>query len=502
MRINSDYDAIIIGSGMGGMTAAALLAKDGFKVLILEAALHPGGCSSSYPRKGYIFESGATTLIGFDENQPLKKLEKETGIEIPKEELNPSMKVWIDGEPITRFKNRFEWIEEVVRVFGNRKGQKKFWNLAFDLSEVVWKVSLKNPTFPPLNLGDWFKLATSNSPTDVWMLKYAFKSVKEIAKKCEVDSPKFLKFLDEQLMITAQAKSEDTPFLFGAPGLTYTNYSNYYVPGGLIQMINTVKEFIERKGGALHTKEAVVEVSKDGDEFLIKTKKDNLYNAPIVISNIPIWNMKDITKEEMKTYFEEEAKGFDKAWGAITMGIATTDSYPKDLGIHHQLHLDDGVTVPYTNSESIFVSMSKRGDEERAPKGERTLNISCHASPETWFDMSEDEYQRKKQEVHDFIISTLKEKLPGFNKTEIKLADTATPVSWENWVYRKKGRVGGIPQSMARSLLNWTPNQTPFKGLYLVGDTTYPGQGIPGVTLSGINVYYRVLKNQKKTAQH
>ncbi|MBO6523944.1 MAG: FAD-dependent oxidoreductase [Balneolaceae bacterium] len=496
MTINSNFDAIIVGSGMGGMSAAAMLAKDGYKVLILEAALHPGGCSSSYPRKGYIFESGATTLIGFDENQPLRKLEEETGIRIPRDELNPSMKVWFDGGAITRYKDRFEWIEEAVRVFGNRKGQKKFWNLAFNLSEIVWKVSLKNPTFPPLNTQDWFRLATSNSPKDVWVLKYAFKSVKEVAQKCGVDSEQFLRFLDEQLMITAQAKSKDTPFLFGAPGLTYTNYSNFYVPGGLIEMINTIKKYVEAKGGALQTKEAVTGIVQESGEFVIKTKKDRVYKAPIVISNIPIWNMPDITLGKIKSYFEKEAAGFDEAWGAITMGIATTDTYPDNLGIHHQIHLG-GKKVPHTNSESIFVSMSKRGDSERAPEGERTLNVSCHSSPEVWFGM-DDEYEASKKEVHQFILAQLKEKLPGFAKSEIKIADTATPLSWENWVYRKKGRVGGIPQSMARSLLNWSPNKTPFKGLYLVGDTTYPGQGIPGVTLSGINVYYRVLKNHKK----
>ena len=59
---------------MGGMSAGAMLANDGYKVLILEAAAVPGGCSSSYYRKGFTFESGATTLIGFDENWR-KKLE-------------------------------------------------------------------------------------------------------------------------------------------------------------------------------------------------------------------------------------------------------------------------------------------------------------------------------------------------------------------------------------------------------------------------------------------
>lgn len=498
MKINSNYDVIIIGSGMGGMSTAAMLAKDGYKVLILEAALHPGGCSSSYPRKGYIFESGATTLIGFDENQPLRKLEQETGITIPRVELKPSMKVWLDGESITRYKDRKEWIKEAGRVFGEEEKQRKFWDLAFKLSDVVWRVSLKNPSFPPLNISDWLKLTTSNSPLDIWVLKYAFKSVKEVAKGFGIDSAKFLAFLDEQLIITAQSKSEETPFLFGAPGLTYTNYGNYYVPGGLIEMIRSIQDFVEQKGGALHNKEAVSELLKVDDGFLIKTKKDQLYKAPIVVSNIPIWNMKHITQIEMKNYFEQESKKFHKAWGAITLGIATTDTYSSELGLHHQIHLGDSKSVPFSNSESVFVSMSQRGDERRAPKGERALNISCHTSSERWFSLG-DNYEAAKEEVQEFIEEQLKEKLPGFNESEIKIIHTATPITWQNWVYRKKGRVGGIPQSMARSLLNWSPNQTPFKGLYLVGDTVYPGQGIPGVTLGGLNVYYRVKKNHPKS---
>ncbi len=138
--------------------------------------------------------------------------------------------------------------------------------------------------------------------------------------------------------------------------------------------------------------------------------------------------------------------------------------------------------------------MSKRGDTERTKEGKRVLNISTHALPEVWFGMN-GKYEEAKQEVEDFIVEQLREKLPGFRDAQIGVIDTATPVSWENWVYRKKGRVGGIPQSMARSLLNWTPHETPFKGLYLCGDTTFPGQGIPGVTLSGINVYSRIKKN-------
>lgn len=496
MKVNQDYDAIVIGSGMGGMSAAAMLAKNGYKVLILEAAAVPGGCSSSYYRKGFTFESGATTLIGFDENQPLWKLEKETGITIPKVEISPSMSVNIDGKTITRYKDREKWIEEAGRVFGNPHGQRKFWAEALKVSDIVWKVSLKNPFFPPRSLKDWTRLAITNSPIDAKVLPYALKSVQQIMEKFEVDTPLFRRFVDEQLMITAQSKSTDTPFLFGAAGLTYTNYSNYYVPGGLLEMIKSIQNFVEQNRGELHTKEAVVKLLKVEDGFRIETKKKNLYKTPIVVSNIPIWNMKDITEDGMQDYFTTQSAEFDTAWGAITLGIATTDTYPNNMSLHHQLHLGENEAIPHTNSESIFVSFSERGDTKRAPKSTRTLNVSCHADPELWFSLKDD-YDTAKEKVESYIVEVLKQKLPGFKESSIKTIHTATPVTWQKWVYRKKGRVGGIPQSMARSLLKWVPNATPFSGLYLVGDTTYPGQGIPGVTLSGLNVYWRIKQNQK-----
>jgi len=492
----SDFDAIIIGSGMGGMSAAAMHAKDGLRVLVLEAAHAPGGCSSSYYRKGYTFETGATTLIGFDEHQPLRMLEAETGIEIPRKELNPPMQVYLNEKTLTRYKNREKWIAEAGRFFGNPSAQRRFWEKALALSDIVWKASSGNPFFPPQNMGDWFRLIRSNSPTDAWILPYAFKSVQEVMKQTGVDTPEFVRFVNEQLMITAQSKSGDTPFIFGAPGLTYTNYSNFYVPGGLINMVKAIQHYVEERGGELHTKEAVNHIEKKEGLFSVQTKKQR-YTAPVVVSNIPVWNMPSLFEAEISSYFQKEAEKYQRAWGAITLGIATSDTYPEDMPLHHQLHLDEEESVPFTPSGSVFVSMSQKGDTARAPEGQRVLNVSCHAEPDTWYALNGGYYSAKKT-TEEFILRVMEKKLPGFSRSAIQTVHTSTPITWENWVYRKKGRVGGIPQSMARSLLDWTSNKTPLEGLYLCGDTTYPGQGIPGVTLSGINVYYRIKQHLKK----
>jgi C-3',4' desaturase CrtD len=486
------YDVIVVGAGMGGLTTAALLANDGLRVLVLEAAHVTGGCSSSFKRKGYVFESGATTLTGFDENQPMRTLEAMTGIKIPRERLDPGMTVWMDGKPIFKFEDRSKWINEAISAFGEPEAQSRFWEHALDVSDIVWKAANNNPFFPPKQTSDWLKLVVNNSPLDARVLPYAFKSTKDQMIDCGITNPDFERFVDEQLLITAQSFAHDTPFLFAAPALCYTNYSNYYVPGGLLEMAKTVEEFIESKGGVIRTHRKVLEIRElRKDWFEVITSKGEVFQAHQVVSNVPVWNMAEMTSGWAKDEFERLSKRYEKAWGAFTMNVATTDAYPADLTLHHQIHVDLPDGLPHTGSKSIFVSLSKRGDTSRAPEGERAMNVSCHAEPDYWFNLNGD-YESARETVQDAILEQMRRHLPGFAESELIVSFPATPVTWEKWIHRSKGRVGGLPQSMERTILDWPDAGTHVPGLWMCGDTVYPGQGIPGVTLSGINVYYRI----------
>jgi len=493
------YDAIIIGSGMGGMSAASLLAGDGYRVLVLEAAHALGGCSSSYTRKGFTFESGATTLIGFDHHQPMRILEEKLGITIPKIPLEPSMQVRLGDRTITRWRDQDHWINESVKHFGEESAQRAFWKLSFSVADVVWKVSGRNPFFPPRKVSEWAALL-KNDPLDVWVLPYALNSVKSVAEKKGISNPEFFKFLDEQLMISAQATSEQTPFLFGAPAVTYTNSTNYYVPGGLINMVHELRDFIELKGGTTKTKEPVTNVDQNGRSYTVTTRKKsgevNQYRSKAVISNLPVWNLEEITHGAMAAYFKTEAAKYTEAWGAFTMGVAFKNQLPDDIALHHQIHLSQNEQIEGLHSGSIFVSLSHPNDSVRSPGQIRTMNVSAHVKPEYWFNLN-GHYDQKKLKVQNQMIDIIATSIPGFIKSGIEIVFSSTPVTWSNWVYRKKGRVGGIPQHMNRSLLDWTSAETPFVGFYLTGDTVFPGQGIPGVTLSGINVYYRFIKHFK-----
>lgn len=496
------YDVIVIGGGMGGMTAAALLSDAGLKTIVLEAAHLPGGCSSSYKKRGGVFETGATTLIGFDPHQPLRYLADKLHLEFPINPIEPSMKVILhNGKELTRYQNLDKWIQESSTVFGQSTEQEKFWRLAKRISDTVWKVSLKNSYFPPLEFRDWVSLA-KNDPRDIWILPYAFKSVTEICSDIGITNPDFLRFLDEQLLISAQSVSKETPMIFGAPALTYTNYTNYYSKGGLLEFVRVLQRKIEDLGSEVKLRRKVIGIEAlDESGFKLYTKNGESYRAKHVVSNIPIWDMPSITNGAIQAWFEKYTKRYSKAWGALTFGILIEDHFPDNLPLHTQLHVPSNETIPGSDSRSIFVSISLKGDELRAEKGLRTLNISTHVSTEEWFSIADIEgeaaYQNRKKEATEAVLSLLDRFYLGFDSKRVKEIFAATPVTWQNWVHRYNGRVGGIPQELTRSLLDWTPAKTPFKGLYLCGDTVYPGQGIPGVTLSGINVYSRIIRDFK-----
>ena len=75
------HDYIIIGAGLAGLAIAALLARDGYRVKLLEAHTVSGGCASYFKRKDFIFDVGATTLSGLQSSQPLGKLIKELDLQ-------------------------------------------------------------------------------------------------------------------------------------------------------------------------------------------------------------------------------------------------------------------------------------------------------------------------------------------------------------------------------------------------------------------------------------
>lgn len=486
------YDVAIVGSGMGSLTAACLLANDGLKVAVLEQNYLPGGCTSAYWRKGFIFESGATTLVGLDEHMPLKHLLDTIQLDLPAKKLELPMLVHLkNGQTIHRYQDLDQWIAEAERVFG-AKGQRSFWTACKEISDFVWETSLIHRLFPPSKLSDLWEAATKASFRQVKFARHAFGSMHSFLRKYGLlDNTTFVEFVNEQLLITAQNHIKEVNVLFGATALCYTNYGNYYIDGGLINLIQPLIDFIESKGSEIHLRTAVESIHREEDgHYALQTKKQDTFKAKHFISGIPINNTLPLLQgewgEKLQNKYYNKQLFSESLNSAFQMGIGfkLNPQLPRPKAIHQQIHLSE--PLPQINAQSIFLSLSHPDDPSRADEPNCAVaSISTHVHD------PENTLVEHKEALEKLIIQEL-EKLGVLRAEDIIYQHSSTPKGWQKWTWREWGFVGGYPQYMRIKPWQMLDARLDGKSAYICGDTTYPGQGIPGVTLSGIIAYEKL----------
>lgn len=482
------YDVILIGSGFGSLTAASLLAKQGLKVCVLEQAKYAGGCATTYKRKGYFFETGATTLVGLQVGMPLYYLLEQTGIQVPMRKLEIPMQVHLpDGALVTRYQDLEQWIQEAERVFGKYQ-QRAFWEHCFKISQQVWHTSLKQRSFPFSNAKDLLLSVSRASIGQLKLLPGAFRTMQDLLDRYDLLQHKtFVGFVNEQLLITAQNDATEVNELFGATALCYTLYDNYYVDGGLQNLVKPVVAYCKAQGGDFKFGQEVVAVSRSGEGYEVATLKET-YKSRFVISGIPLnntamlFNRPDISKS-LKPYLLPS----DKLNGAFTMGLVVK-SERQVQPLHHQVHVPDG--LPVLGSKSIFASFSHPEDNLRAAAGETVITVSTHiANPEAVV-------LTDKEELEHAILQVL-EKAGLLELENITYRASATPGAWIFWTKRAYGAVGGYPQYKHIKPWQMKDARLDNEGAYVCGDTVYPGQGIVGVCLSGIIAANKLLQDHK-----
>ena len=475
---------IIIGGGIAGLTTACLLTKAGISCTVLEQNWLPGGCATSYPRKHYIFESGATTLVGLDPDMPLRHLLDEINLSIEPIALDIPMKVYLkSGKSLTRYQDLDRWIAEAERVFGPR-GQRGFWEHCYKVSQAVWKTSLQQRNFPPSRWIDLFQAASNFRVQQLKMVPYAFQSVSQLLRRYELHThTEFVEFVNEQLLITAQNHMEEVNVLFGATALCYTNYTNFYMPGGLIELVNPLVEFLKKNGSDVRLREGALHITQEEGGYQVETKKGK-YAAPYLVSAIPINNTLDLFSDNLRIQekYEDKVLHSEELNSAFQLSFVARKRNRFDC-LHHQIHLEK--PLPYTESASIFLSLSHPDDTQRCGADEFVGSVSTHVPhPEQTF-----------IDNKDLIVDTIFDKLEslGFlSREDLLFHHSSTPKAWKKWTGRSWGFVGGYPQYMRIKPWQMLDARLDHRGAYICGDSTYPGQGIPGACLSGIIAFEKM----------
>ena len=481
-----NIDNIVIGAGYAGLATAALLAKQGKEVILLEKHSAIGGCASFFRRMRYTFDVGATTLSGLRPHQPLGRLFQELNLKPEIMHCDPGMVIHLDDHQIVRHADLDKWIAEAESHFG-KKGQRGFWTEIHAIDEKMWTVLHRNPEFPPKSLGDLIKMGSRISNLSALpLLRDLFRPMDVLIEKHGLKSNAlFKKFINEQLLISTQSFSDTAPIVTGAMGLAYPA-DTYYPIGGITKPAQLLAEYIRNNGGTIILKESVdsIDIQSD-DSFMVKTTKGNEYQAKHLFNSIPIWNMKQIAKgNAIGNLAEQYSYTFSKAWGAFTAYFAIeTEFHPASP--YSQIHTTS--RIPHCDGDSFFVTWSPKEDSVKAPEGWSTITISTHTEASQWYGLSEEDYARKKEDTLSFILAEFNRVFPQVASLEKQYVDAGTPTTFEHYTGRHQGFVGGLQHSVELGLFNLPKNITSIKNYAVIGDTSFPGQGTPAVVMSAMN---------------
>ncbi|MGL5130943.1 MAG: C-3',4' desaturase CrtD, partial [Planktothrix sp.] len=158
---------------------------------------------------------------------------------------------------------------------------------------------------------------------------------------------------------------------------------------------------------------------------------------------------------------------------------------PPECPPHLQFLYDQGLIG---ENNSLFVSVSHPGDG-RAPTGKATIIASSFTETQQWWDCTD--YQGLKQQYTDTAIARLNSYFRLTPET-ILHQEAATPRTFERYTARDQGVVGGVGQRVSTFGPFGLGNRTPIKHLWLVGDSTHPGEGTAGVSYSALTVVRQI----------
>jgi C-3',4' desaturase CrtD len=487
---------IVIGAGIGGLTAGALLAHRGYKVLILDQAIVPGGCASTFKRQGFTFDVGATQVAGLEPGGIHHRIFSELGIELPAATpCDPACAVYLPGEatPINVWRDPEQWQEERQRQF---PGSEPFWQLLATLFAASWEFQGRDPVLPPRNFWDLGQLLQAVRPSTFITAPFTFLTVGDALRLCGLGNDHRLRtFLDLQLKLYSQVNAEETALLYAATALSVSQLPQglFHLQGSMQVLSDRLVASLERDGGKLlmrHTVEQIqVEKGKATGVVIKNQKTGEVWTEPAdhVVANVTVQNLVQLLADKAPSGYKSRVAKLPSASGAFVVYLGVDASaIPFDCPPHLQFLYDS--KGPIGENNSLFVSVSHPGDG-RAPTGKATIIASSFVDPKPWWQTQD--YAKLKQQFTQDAIARLSQYFYLKPETLIYV-EAATPRTFAYYTGRDRGIVGGIGQRIPTFGPFGFANRTPIKDLWLVGDSTHPGEGTAGVSYSALTVVRQI----------
>jgi C-3',4' desaturase CrtD len=489
---------VVIGAGIGGLTAGALLARRGYSVLILDQALVPGGCASTFKRQGFTFDVGATQVAGLEPGGIHQRIFAELGIDLPKAmPCDPACAVFLPGEtePISVWRDPERWRAERQRQF---PGSEPFWQLLADLFRYSWAFQARDPVLPPRHIWDLVQLVKAVRADTLLTVPHTFSTVGAALRGYGLgDNQRLRTFLDLQLKLYSQVNAEETALLYAATalGVSQEPQGLFHLQGSMQVLSDRLVTALEAHRGTLrlhHTVEAIHTAEGKVTGVTVRNQKTNAVQtewADHIVANVTVQNLVQLLGDAMPSGYQRRVEKLPPASGAFVIYLGVDQrAIPAGCPPHLQFLYDyDG---PIAENNSLFVSVSHPGDG-RAPTGQATIIASSFTDPQAWWPLDAAQYQTMKQQYTQTAIARLSDYFTLTDETILHI-EAGTPRTFARFTGRDRGGVGGIGQRVPTFGPFGFATRTPIDNLWLVGDSTHPGEGTAGVSYSALTVVRQI----------
>ena len=469
------YDVVVVGAGIGGLTVAALLAKRGMNVCILERQSQVGGCIGRVEFGGLDFEPGMGIYTGWGSGEIYEQLFSELATEMPKASpIESDYVVRFESQDIRLKRDAGEFFAELRRAFPEcAKAAVEFYERVIHVNEVL---SDKKPGFRKSLRRLWNKADDAKEGTAL--------------SAASTTSPRFQHFIDVQLRAFLHSSIDRCSLVSASRALSVPRQPLYSIDGGIATLAERLADSIKASGGTLRLNQPVLRLaySDRGEPIGVDLLNGETVSARrAIVSNLTIWDTfgkligLNRTPPQIKTSLARlQGKGAYLVYAAVE--VSALERLPANNFLVETSESDEQNNL----SGELTVSIRELQSDGMCAA---TIKTGTEAMPWFSFQTTGEDFLEWDQAALEVVWSILHRALPEFG-SGIEVIETANPRTYYDLTRRKLGMVMGIQSTIDKQATSF-----PFSNVFIVGDTVSEAR-VDAVVYSSMHLANHLTRNQ------
>jgi len=482
---------IIIGAGLGGLSAAISLRQRGYDVAIHEKNAQIGGKLNVLEAQGYTFDLGPSILTLPQIFEELfAKSGKRMSDYIPMRTVRPHWRNFFeDGKVIDLYPEPDKMAAEARKAGEDPRNVEAFLDYSAKLYDLV-------------NAG-YFKQGLDTSDDfakfyGLWafpkfdLLRTMHGGVKKHLKT------RYMRDIFDYFIKYVGSSAYHAPAFMNSPPTIQFRYDLWYVDGGLYNIARGLGRLIDELGIAVHLNSEIARIETQGDQVKgIVTSSGTLLPADIVVSNMEVVPTHRRLLSAEASYVDKLEKRFEPACSGLILELGLDRQYPQLA--HHNFFFSDNQKQHFNTvfrkgqlpeDPTIYLVAASRTDPTVAPQGCDCLKVLPHIP---YIDeenpLTREDYAALKDRV---VAKLMRMGLTDLDQ-HVVFEHFWTPLDIAEQYYSNKGSIYGVVSDRFRNLAFKAPKQSElYDNLFFVGGSVNPGGGMPMVVMCGQKVAEKV----------